>query len=125
MVSLSSPEDRDKLIDEAIAKATEQAIANGANPDTIKVIERSIDPVPYVGEAGKFNVVNIYIKVIGDLLQDDIKKVDVTTPVVTEPQLVTDYSKIERMDNPHWPYENEEVKKLDTQFGMPDPMISM
>jgi len=127
MVSLSSPENRDQLIDEGITKAREQAIANGANPDTIKVIEKSVDPVPYVGEAGKFNVVNIYIKVVGDLLQNVDKKDNITAanPVVTNPQLRTDHSKIERTDNPHWPYESEEVKKLDKQFELPDPVISM
>jgi len=127
MASLSSPENRDQLIDEAITKAREQAIANGANPDTITVIEKSIDPVPYVGESGKFNVVNIYIKVVGDLLQNVDKKDDITAadPIVTNPQLPTDQGKIERTDNPHWPYETKEIKNLDKQFGLPDPVISM
>ena len=107
MVTLSSDLTRDQVVERSIAKATDIAIANGANPSSVKVIEKSVDPVPYVGEGG--NVVVVYIKVVGDLQQDCEELPD---------------QSLEKKDNPNWPYENEEVQKLDRQFGLPEPTIS-
>ena len=123
MVTLSADLTRDQLIERSITQATDIAIANGADPSSVRVIEKSVDPVPYVGEGG--NVVVIYIKVVGNLQQDYEKK-----PVDSKPDSSATTSSevpdpmVERKDNPHWPYENEEVLKLDKQYGLPDPTIS-
>ena len=123
MVTLSPDLTRDQLVEKSIAQATDIAIANGADPSSVRVIEKSVDPVPYVGEGG--NVVVAYIKVVGNLLQDIEKK-----PVDTKPDSSTIISSKapdempERKDNPNWPYENEEVLKLDKQYGLPQPVIS-
>ena len=123
MVTLSADLTRDQLIKHSIAQATDIAVANGADPSSIRVIEKSVDPVPYVGEGG--NVVVIYIKVVGNLKQDDEKK-----PAASKPDISTTTSSeapdgaSERKDNPNWPYENEEVLKLDKQYGLPEPVIS-
>lgn len=123
MVTLSADLTRDQLIDRSIAQATDVAIANGADPSSVRVIEKSVDPVPYVGEGG--NVVVVYIKVVGNLKQDCEQK-----PVASKPDnSVTASSEVpdpmlERKDNPNWPYENEEVLKLDKQYGLPEPTIS-
>ena len=123
MVALSSDLTRDQLIEKSTAEAKDNAIANGADASSIRVIEKSVDPVPYVGEKG--NVVVVYIKVVGDLQQDDEKQ-----PVASEPvsstmtsSKVADTS-VGREDNPNWPYENKEVQQLDKQFGLPEPNIS-
>lgn len=123
MVALTSDLTRDQLIEKSIAEATDNAIANGADASSIRVIEKSVDPVPYVGEKG--NVVVVYIKVVGDLQQDTDKQPVSSEPVssTTTSSEVADAS-VERKDNPNWPYENEEVQKLDKQFGLPEPTIS-
>ena len=125
MVTLSADLTRDQLIKRSITQATDIAVANGADPSSIRVIEKSVDPVPYVGEGG--NVVKIYIKVVGNLKQDDEKK----PAAASEPDVSTTTSSespdggvLERKDNPNWPYENEEVQKLDKQYGLPEPAIS-
>ena len=125
MVTLSADLTRDQLIERSITRATDVAIANGADPNSIRVIEKSVDPVPYVGEGG--NVVVIYIKVVGNLQQDYEKK---PKPVASKPDSsamtnseVSD-PMLEKKDNPNWPYENEEVLKLDKQYGLPEPTIS-
>lgn len=123
MVTLSSELTRDRLIERSMAIATDNAVANGAERSSIRVIEKSVDPVPYVGEKG--NVVVVYVKVVGDLQQDceDIPKV-----VVGADQQQDNEDKpvhiIERKDNPYWPYENEEVLQLDKNFGLQEPAIS-
>jgi len=50
MVTLSADLTRDQLIKHSITQATDIAVANGADPSSIRVIEKSVDPVPYVGE---------------------------------------------------------------------------
>ena len=120
MVTLSSDLTRDQVIERSIALATDNAIASGADRSSVRIIEKSVDPVPYVGEKG--NVVVVYIKVVGDLQQDIESK-----PVTSEPATISSEetnTSIERKDNPNWPYENEEVLKLDKQFGLPEPTIS-
>ena len=123
MVALSSDLTRDQLIERSIAEATDNAIASGADVSSIRVIEKSVDPVPYVGEKG--NVVVVYIKVVGDLQQDTDKQLVTSEPVSsTTTSSEGANTSVERKDNPHWPYENEEVQKLDEQFGLPEPTIS-
>ena len=123
MVVLSSNLTRDQLIERSIAEATDNAIANGADVSSIRVIEKSVDPVPYVGEKG--NVVVVYIKVVGDLQQDTDKQLVTSEPVSsTTTSSEGANTSVERKDNPNWPYENEEVQKLDEQFGLPEPTIS-
>ena len=123
MVALSSDLTRDQLIERSIAEATDNAIANGADVSSIRVIEKSVDPVPYVGEKG--NVVVVYIKVVGDLQQDTDKQLVTSEPVSsTTTSSEGANTSVERKDNPNWPYENEEVQKLDEQFGLPEPTIS-
>ena len=123
MVTLSADLTRDQLIDRSEAQATAVAIANGADPSSIRPIEKSVDPVPYVGEGG--NVVVVYFKVVGNLKQACEKK-----PVASKPDSSVTVSSevpnpmLERKDNPNWPYKNEEVLKLDKQYGLPEPTIS-
>jgi len=123
MVTLSSDLTRDQVVERSIAKATDIAIANGANPSSVKVIEKSVDPVPYVGEGG--NVVVVYIKVVGDL-QQDCEEIPVTSKPDSSATTISKLpdQSLEKKDNPNWPYENEEVQKLDRQFGLPEPTIS-
>ena len=129
MVTLSADLTRDQLIKRSIEQAINAAIVNGADPSSARdkeksVKEKSVDPVPYVGEGG--NVVVVYIKVVGNLQQDCENK-----PVASKPDSsVTASSEVpdpmfERKDNPNWPYVNEEVLKLDKQYGLPEPTISM
>lgn len=117
IATLSSDLTRDQLIEKSIKQATDNAIANGADRSTVRVIEKFVDPVPYVGEQG--NVVVIYIKVVGDPQQDTAVTSQPTTTTSAEPSTVD-----ERKDNPNWPYENEEVSKLDKIYGLPEPTIS-
>ena len=123
LVTLSPDMTRDHVIQIAKAKATENAIANEADPNSIRTIEISVEPVPYVGEGG--NVVMVYVKVVGDLKHDSeeetvVPELDHSTSTNSE----LSNQILERKDNPSWPYENEEIFKLDKQFGLPEPTIS-
>ena len=62
---------------------------------------------------------------MGDLRQDGEKQLVTSEPIssTTTSSKVANTS-VGREDNPNWPYENEEVKQLDKQFGLPEPNIS-
>ena len=114
MVTVSSPDNIDQLVEQCITKAKDNAIANGANPCSLTVVEKCIDP------AGT----GIYVKVAGSP-KDLIEEVtDMHSDPIGENKLILKH-KIKAEDNPYWPFENEEVANLDKEFELPEPIISM
>lgn len=105
----------DQLIEQCIAKAKDKAIANGANPHSLTIIEKYIDPGT-----------RVYTKVVGypkEDLEEEITDMQ-TSSVKDDFKLILKHE-IKTEDNPSWPFENKEVAKLDKQFGLPEPIISM
>lgn len=110
----SSTDNADQLIiEQCVAKAKDNAIANGASSHSLTVVEKYID-------SGK----RVYVKVVGSPKEDFID--EVTDMQIDNDDLeVKPNHKIKAVDNPSWPFENEEIAKLDKQCGLPEPMISM
>lgn len=101
----------DQLIEHCIAKAKDRAIANGAIPCSLIVAEKHID-----------QGIGIYIKVVGDLNENFMEVFDTKTdPEDESPPKCK--KKVE--ENPNWPFKTEEAVKLDKQFGLSEPTISM
>ena len=103
------PDNVDQLIEDCITKAKDKAIANGASPSSLMVVEKCIDK-----EKG------IYIKVVGDPIEDLNEEVaDIQTD-----DTVNDNKEVKIEDNPFWPFENAHTAELDKKFGLPEPVIS-
>ena len=99
----------DQLIEQCITKAKDKAIANGASPGSLMVVEKCIDK-----EKG------IYIKVVGHPMED-LKEdfADIQTDGT-----VDDNKEVKIEDNSFWPFENAHTAELDKKFGLPEPVIS-
>ena len=125
MVTSSADFTKDQLIKHSITQANDIEVTSGANPCSIRVLDKSLDPVPYVRKDG--NVALFSFKAARNLKQDNEKK----PAAASEPNISTmtssespDGGMLERKDNPYWPFENEEVQKFDKQYGLPEPAIS-
>ena len=117
MVAVSSKltDNVDQLIEQCITKAKDEAVANGADPCSLTVVEKCVDP-----DTG------IYIKVIGDPTEDVGQEItDIQTASVNDDEKFIHKHEIRTEDNPSWPFENEEIANLDKEFGLPEPIISM
>jgi len=117
MIAVSSKlnDNIDQLIEECIAKAKDKAVANGANPHSLTVIEKQVDPGT-----------RVYIKVVGNPKEDLEEEItDMQAGSVKDDFKLILKHEIKMEDNPNWPFENEEAALLDKQFGLPEPIISM
>ena len=117
MIAVSSKlsDNIDQLVEQCITKAKDKAVANGASQSSLRVIEKHVDP-----ETG------IYIKVIGDPIEDFKEEVtDTQSEFINDVHKFIPKHKIKTEDNPSWPFENEQVANLDKESGLPEPMISM
>ena len=115
MVAPSSklPDNVDQLIEQCITKAKDKVIANGASPGSLLVIEKCIDK-----EKG------IYIKVVGDPIEDLKEDLMEEVANIQTDDTVGDNKKIKLENNPFWPFENAHTAELDKKFGLPEPVIS-
>ena len=108
-MSSKSADEIDHIVKESVDKATEKAVDNGADPKSIKIVEKSI--IPKVG---------VHAKVVGVLKEDYEDKDD----PVNKPTVLSDESLPKPTDNPNWPYQSATDAEEDKKYGLPDPIIS-
>ena len=115
MVAPSSklPDNVDQLIEQCITKAKDKAIANGASPSSLMVVEKCIDK-----EKG------IYIKVVGDPIEDLNEDLMEEVADIQIDDTVNDNKEVKIKDNHFWPFENAHTAELDKKFGLTEPVIS-